>query len=370
MDRASAIEQVKLLDALIRIAEVSKILNTFIVAFEKAVLKDDGIYYLHGNLNLGGTKSGRMSSNDPNLMNLPSTGTIYAVPIKKCFIAPPGWLLVGVDYHSLEDMISALTTHDPNKLKVYLDGYDGHCLRAYSYFKNEMPDIPNTLAGINSIEVKYEPLRQKSKGPTFLLTYGGTYHGLVNNIGLPMEQAKEIETQYHALYTHSDKWVQDKLYKASIDGYVTVAFGLRLRTPILQQVILGCNSTPYEAKAEGRTAGNALGQSYGLLNNRAAIEFQQRTLASKYRLDIKPITHIHDAQYFIIRNTVGCVEWFNTNIIECMQWQELPEIQHDKVKLGGEMEIFYPNWANPIKIKNNATRQEILDKCLKPRKLK
>lgn len=369
MNRASAIEQIKILDALIRIAEVSKLLSTFISAFEKGILKEDGIYYLHGNLNLGGARSGRMSSNDPNLMNIPSTGNkIYAKLIKQCFKAPPGYLMVGVDFNSLEDMISALTTNDPNKLKVYLDGYDGHCLRAYSYFRDQMLDIPDTLEGINSIEVKYAPLRQESKGPTFALTYQGTWHTLVNQIGLPKEKAKEIEHKYHELYKVSDQWVQDKLQQASDVGYVTIAFGLRLRTPILNQVLFNRESTPYEAQAEGRTAGNALGQSYGLLNNRASIEFQEKVLASKFKYDIKPITHIHDAQYFIIKNTIACVEWFNNNIIKCMQWQELPEIQHDIVKLGGEMEIFYPTWADPIKIKNRATRKEILNKCRTKRK--
>ena len=57
-------------------------------------------------------------------------------------MAPPDgkWLMVGADYASLEDRISALQTKDPEKLKVYLEGYDGHCLRAYAYFKNQMPD--------------------------------------------------------------------------------------------------------------------------------------------------------------------------------------------------------------------------------------
>ena len=53
----------------------------------------------------------------------------------------PGWVLIGADFSSLEDRIAALTTKDPNKLKVYEDGYDGHCLRAYAYFKDQMPDI-------------------------------------------------------------------------------------------------------------------------------------------------------------------------------------------------------------------------------------
>ena len=139
--KAEAIEQIKVLDALISISEVDIILNTFIKTFiERAILKDDGCYYLHGNFNLGGTVSGRLSSSKPNMQNLPSTSK-YAKHIKRCFIAPPGWVMMGADFASLEDRISALTTKDPNKLKVYLDHYDGHCLRAYGYFKDEMPDL-------------------------------------------------------------------------------------------------------------------------------------------------------------------------------------------------------------------------------------
>ena len=66
MDKAEAIEIAKLLKALIELSAVEKILSTFISAFkEKSILKDDGYYYLHGNWNLGGTVSGRLSSSNP-----------------------------------------------------------------------------------------------------------------------------------------------------------------------------------------------------------------------------------------------------------------------------------------------------------------
>ena len=71
--------------------------------------------------------------------------------------------MVGADFNSLEEKISALTTKDPNKLKIYTDGYDGHCLRAYYYFKHLMPDIVESVESINSIEHKYPDKRQKSK---------------------------------------------------------------------------------------------------------------------------------------------------------------------------------------------------------------
>jgi DNA polymerase-1 len=114
---------VAFLDALVDYKAVDKILTTVIPALESAIQGPDGWYYLFGNFNLGGTLSGRLSSSDPNLQNLPATGTKYAKIIKSCFKAPPGWFFCGIDFNSLEDRISALTTKDPNKLKVYIDGY-------------------------------------------------------------------------------------------------------------------------------------------------------------------------------------------------------------------------------------------------------
>jgi len=163
----------------------------------------------------------------------------------------------------------------------------------------------------------------------------------------------------------SDEWVADKIEQATNTGYVELAFGGRLRTPILKQTILGNRNTPYEAKQESRTAGNALGQSYGMMCNRAAIEMQQRVLASKYALDIKPVCMIHDALYFLIKDTVGCVAWFNKNLTECMAWQELEAIQHDTVKISASVDLFYPNWSTSIGLPNNSTMKQILDICKK-----
>lgn len=348
-----------LLETLIRFFDADKILGTFIKAFEESSFEKDGWHYLHGNFNLGGTVSGRLSSSGPNLQNIPSTGARYAKLVKQCFEAPPGWLFMGADFASLEDRISALTTKDPNKLKVYTDGYDGHCLRAFFYFGNEMPDINESVESINSIAKKYKDLRQKSKAPTFLLTYGGTYHGLVQNVGLSKEEAQKIEANYHQMYKVSDDWVDAKIQQAAKDGYVSVAFGLRVRTPTLKRSLMNSELTPYEAQAEARTAGNALGQSYGLLNNRAGIDLQRRVLQSQYRLDILPVAHIHDAQYFIVRDDVDAIEYLNRNLVECMEWQELAEIKHPDVGLGGELSVFHPTWATEYIFPKNGTIHDL-----------
>lgn len=243
-------------------------------------------------------------------------------------------------------------------------GFDGHCLRAAYYFRDQCPEIVQTdPASVNSMKKKYPELRQDSKSPTFALTYQGTWHTLVNNLGFPEDKAKEIEKGYHELYKVSDEYVQQRLQQASKDGYVEVAFGLRVRTPLLKQVIFGSSRMPYEAAAEGRTAGNALGQSYGLLNNRAAVEFMQKVWASKYRLDVKIIALIHDAIYLLIRDDVEVVEWVNRELIKSMQWQELPEIQHPTVKLGAALDIFWPSWANATTLPNNADQNTIKKLC-------
>jgi len=348
-----------LLRAFLEYAAVDKIYSTFIPALEGAQLAPDGQYYLFGSFNLGGTVSGRLSSSGPNLQNLPVKGA-YGKAIKKCFRMKQG-LFMGLDFSSLEDRISALTTKDTNKLKVYLDGYDGHCLRAFSYFPEQMTGIVDTVDSINSIKKAYPVLRDDSKVPTFLLTYGGTHIGLVAKTSFDLPQAKVIEARYHELYKESDIWIQKKLDEAAQTGFITAAFGLRVRTPLLHQVVRGNSKTPYEAQAEGRTAGNALGQSWCLLNTRASIEFMRKVRKSKYRLVIKPSAHIHDAQYLMTPDDMDVVLWVNEHLVKAVQWQEHPDIAHDTVKLGGELSVFYPSWAEDAEIPNGANKDQILD---------
>lgn len=374
------------LSALRDFKAVNKLLTAFIPAFEDSVKGPDDWHYLFGNFNLGGTLSGRLSSSDPNLQNLPANvlmkvseafiaqfgarldGYIFKGKlalgklIKSCFEAPPGWLFAGLDFDSLEDRISALTTKDPNKLKVYTDGYDGHCLRAYSYFGENMPDIdPDSVISINSIADKYPTERHDSKAPTFALTYRGTVNTLMVKNGFSYEMALNIYNKYQELYAVSIDWINKQLDEASRTGYITVAFGLRVRTPLLKQVIRGTSKTPYEAEAEGRSAGNAAGQSWCQLNNRAGSEFMGKVRKSKYRLDIRPGAHIHDAQYFLMRDDLEVVEYANIHLVKAVQWQDDPAIWHDQVKLGGKLGIFYPNWTKEIEIPNGATKEEILE---------
>ena len=128
---------------------------------------------------------------------------------------------------------------------------------------------------------------------------------------------------------------------------------------MLAQVIRGTSKTPYQAEAEGRTAGNALGQSWCLLNSRAGSEFMGKVRQSEHRHLIKPCAQIHDAQYFLVRDDIDVVQYANDNVVKACQWQSHPDIWHDEVKLGGEFSIFYPDWSQEAVLPNNAEPSEI-----------
>jgi len=153
-----------------------------------------------------------------------------------------------------------------------------------------------------------------------------------------------------------------KQVEASERGYATLAFGLRLRTPLLYQTVWNAPKKPYEAVKEAKTAGNALTQSYGLLTTRSTNMFLERVRNTSYKYSILPVAQIHDATYFIIRNKPDILHWVNINLVECMTYyDDLPELYHDQVKLEAELEIYYPSWADKTKIKNNASLKEIKD---------
>lgn len=113
--------------------------------------------------------------------------------------------------------------------------------------------------------------------------------------------------------------------------------------------------------AEARTAGNALGQSWGLLNNRAASAFMKKVRDRPYlRSDIRICCQIHDAQYYLVKASPEVLLWFNEKLTQEVKWQNHPDIYHDHVKLSGSVSIFYPSWAEETKIANTSTLEDII----------
>lgn len=143
------------LNALIDFIKVGKLLSAFIPAFKEAPLAKDGYHYLFGSFNLGGTVSGRLSSSNPNMQNIPS-GSTYAKIIKECFVAAKGWLFMGADFNALEAKVNALVTKDPAKMDVYRNNYDSHCFNTYAYWENEFPLIHKALSLVKQDDRVYK----------------------------------------------------------------------------------------------------------------------------------------------------------------------------------------------------------------------
>lgn len=361
-NHTSDTEVLEILDSIEDFSKASKIHSSFLPAFKSAPKLNDAVGLLQGSFMLGGTKSGRMSSNSPNMQQIPS-GSKFGKPVKECFGGMNGWLLVGADFNALEARIGALVTKDPNKLAIYTEGYDSHCFNTFSYWPDQCIGIVRTPESINSIADKYSKLRSKSKTITFAAQYGGTFHTFMNSGGFSEQEAKQIEANYKETYKVSEEWVEKLLDRVRNQGYTDIAFGLRLDAPLLARSIKGIKSGGGIA-SESRTIGNASQQSYGLLTNRAMNGFMAKVWGhEEMRLKVMPVAMIHDALYFLVKNEPLTVKWVNDHLIEEMEWNELPEIQHDTVKLGAELEIFYPNWAKPVSIPNNCSAHEIVRLC-------
>lgn len=351
-----------ILNTLKQYSDVEKILSAFIPAFKHPSTDIHGNQRLTGYMNLGGTVSGRMSSNNPNLQNLPATGSRFAKPVKECFTSNNEWIMCGIDFNALESRIDALTTKDPNKLKVFSEGWDSHCLNAVISFGSKMPDIdPTNKESVNSIKDKYPEYRQKAKSIGFALQYGGEATTLIRNSGLDAQLANEIYENYHTAYSASLEWKKEHIKFASINGYVTGAFGLRVRTPML--IGAGSKLTNLQA-AESRTAGNALGQGWGLLNNRAMNAVLKRVDEAGLTESIYPIAAIHDASYYMVKNDAEIITWFNKVVTEEARWQNHPDIAHPLVGLEGQLDLYFPSWATPLTLPENLNQEELINLCI------
>jgi DNA polymerase-1 len=352
-------EKLEVLNALIEIGNASKVQGTFFKAFKELTVEDErGYHRLHGNFKLHGTVSGRLSSNEPNLQNLPA-GSKYGKLVKSLFIPEDGYLFAGADFNALEDRVGAEETRDKAKCKVMLEGYDSHSLNASAYFSEELKErgLPygTDITAEESFIIKEvaADLRQLSKAVTFGMAYGATEHSVSKSLGITKEEAKVIVSTYHKLYSGVQKYY-DKYLKGAINnnGVGITPHGLKIRCPEL------LSDESYIVEKAERSYCNALIQGLsGQLMVKAINRIQSKIEEQGLENDIIIFLTIHDAIYLQVRKDVEVIKIANELVIsEMIKDYKEDQLVDNKAELD-----FGFDWRQQETLKNNATTEEITE---------
>src|SRR5690606_39134279 len=195
--------------------QLSKLKSTYTDALQEAINPETG--RVHTRYMISGAATGRLSSNDPNLQNIP-VRTEEGRRIREAFVAEPGHVLVSLDYSQIELRILAHIADIPALKQAFADGLDIHAMTA-----SEMFGVP--------IEGMPAHIRRQAKAINFGVIYGISAFGLANNLRIPREDAKRfIDTYFERFPGIRDYMDRTKAF-AKAHGRVETLFGRRIHTP-------------------------------------------------------------------------------------------------------------------------------------------
>ncbi|SDY54578.1 DNA polymerase I [Pseudomonas sp. NFIX28] len=235
---------------------------------------------IHTSYHQAVASTGRLSSSDPNLQNIP-VRTAEGRRIRQAFIAPPGYKLLAADYSQIELRIMAHLSRDEGLMNAFRNNLDVHTATAAEVFKVELKDVTSDQ-------------RRSAKAINFGLIYGMGAQKLGKDIGVDTKTAKAYIDTYFARYPGVREYMDRTRAQAADQGYVETLFGRRLYLPEIN------SSKPQERAAAERTAINAPMQGTAADIIKKAMVAVDNWLATS-GLDAKVILQVHDELVLEVR---------------------------------------------------------------------
>ena len=194
---------------------LKKLLGTYVDALPNLINKRTG--HIHTSFNQTITATGRLSSSDPNLQNIPIRGE-DGKEIRKAFVPEPGCLFFSADYSQIELRVMAHLSEDENMIRVFQEGKDLHAATAANIYKKDISEVSRDE-------------RTKSKRANFGIIYGITVFGLAERLDISRDEAKRLIDGYFETFPQVHDYMEKSKELAREKGYVTTLFGRRRYLP-------------------------------------------------------------------------------------------------------------------------------------------
>ena len=194
---------------------LKKLLGTYVDALPKLINKRTG--HIHTSFNQALTSTGRLSSSDPNLQNIPVRSE-DGKEIRKCFIAEQNCLFFSADYSQIELRIMAHLSEDANMIEAFREGFDIHAATAAKIKHKKMEDV-------SAAE------RKQAKQANFGIIYGITTYGLAQRMGIDNNEARKLIEDYFATFPKVRAFMEQAKEQARRKGYAETLFGRRRYLP-------------------------------------------------------------------------------------------------------------------------------------------
>ena len=194
---------------------LKKLVGTYIDSLPKLINPQTG--HIHTSFNQTITATGRLSSSDPNLQNIPIRGE-DGKEIRKAFIPEPGCLFFSADYSQIELRVMAHLSKDQHMVEVFREGKDLHAATAANIYKKPIGEVTRDE-------------RSKSKRANFGIIYGITVFGLAERLDIPRDEAKMLIDGYFETFPQVRDYMEQAKQSARQRGYVETLFGRRRYLP-------------------------------------------------------------------------------------------------------------------------------------------